>query len=168
MAKKKIEVKDAQDIKCLEWDYSEAQIQHTCKMWFNATFPDIADLLFAAENGGFRTPKAAAMAKYEGMVSGAPDFVLFPTKYNTMALGIEMKRPRKPANKQFGIRGREPGMQSEEQKRWEELCKANNGDYKVCRGLIEFVKIICEHLWFSKEEGEKYILDAINRYNEWR
>ena len=111
MAKiKRVEVKSLQDIMTLEWDYSEAQIQHTCKMWFDKTFPELACLLFAAENGGFRTPKAAAMAKYEGMVSGAPDLVLFPTKYNSWALGIEMKRPRKPANKQFNIKGRAPGV----------------------------------------------------------
>lgn len=163
--KKKIEVKDAQDIKRLEWDYSEAQIQHTCKKWFDTVFPDIANLLFAAENGGFRTPKAAAMAKYEGMVSGAPDLALFPTKYNTMALGIEMKRPRKPANKQFGIRGRDPGVQSDEQKKWEELCKANGGDYKLCYGFIEFVKIICDHF---RLPSEQYVKEAIERYSEWR
>ena len=166
MTKKKVViVRDAQDIKCLEWDMSEAQIQHTCKSWFDANFPDIAPLLFAAENGGFRTPKAAVMAKYEGMVSGAPDLVLFPTKYNTMALGIEMKRPRKPANKQFNIRGREPGKQSDEQIFWEETCKKNGGAYSVCRGLIEFVKIICEPFWLPSED---YVRDAIVHYNYWR
>ena len=72
MAKKKeVIIKDAQDIKCLEWDMSEAQIQHTCKSWFDATFPELAPLLFAAENGGFRTPKAAAMSLYFSPVAGA-------------------------------------------------------------------------------------------------
>ena len=164
-SKKAIKVETVQDIKRLEWDYSESQIQHTCKMWFDATFPDIANLLFAAENGGYRTPKAAVMAKYEGMVSGAPDLILFPTKYNTMALGIEMKRPRKPANKQFGIKGRDGGTQSEDQKAWEETCKDNGGQYKVCRGLIEFIEIICDHFWFPSGE---FITEAIRRYDEWR
>ena len=163
--KKKIEVKDAQDIKRLEWDYSEAQIQHTCKMWFDKTFPELACLLFAAENGGFRTPKAAAMAKYEGMVSGAPDLVLFPTKYNTMALGIEMKRPRKPANKQFGIRGRDPGKQSDDQIFWEETCKANGGAYVVCRSLVEFVEIIGDHFVLPTDEWKK---DIVENYWDYR
>lgn len=166
MAKiKRVEVKSLQDIMALEWDYSEAQIQHTCKMWFDKTFPELACLLFAAENGGFRTPKAAAMAKYEGMVSGAPDLVLFPTKYNSWALGIEMKRPRKPANKQFNIKGRAPGVQSDEQMFWEETCKANGGAYVVCRSLVEFVEIIGDHFVLPTDEWEK---DIVANYWDYR
>ena len=165
MKKKQVEVNTAEDIRRLEWDYTESMIQHTCKAWFDATFPALAPLLFAAENGGFRTPKAAAVAKYEGMVNGAPDLVLFPTIYNSKAMGIEMKRPRKPSNREFGIRGRNPGTLSDEQVNWFTICNANGGEYRVCRGLIDFVNIICNH--FGLDAGT-YAEEAVKHYYNYR
>ncbi len=163
--KEQKDIRSVEDILHLEWDYTEQMLQHTCKQWFDQTFPDLSVLLFAAENGGFRTPKSAAMAKYEGMVSGAPDMVLFPTRYNAAPLGIEMKRPRKPANKMFGITGRAGGVQSDDQKQWQSVCEQNGGKYVVCHGLIEFVKAVSEHFSLCVSE---YVTQAVVSYWKYR
>lgn len=143
----------AEDIITLEQSYSESKIQHTCVAWFRRTFPHLGNLLFAIPNGGYRTPRGGAMLRYEGALSGVADLCLaFPT-HGKGALFIEMKTPKR--------KGSSAGRQSDNQKAWEELVTRYDNVYVVCRGLIDFVKIVCDYLHL---EAEQYISEATNKY----
>ena len=68
-----------EDILKLEQTYSESKIQHFCVNWFRRTFPQVANLLFAVPNGGWRGARAGAQMVYEGKSKELPtSFSCFP------------------------------------------------------------------------------------------
>lgn len=142
-----------EEILKLERTYSESKIQHICVCWFNQTFPKLQGLLFSANNGGMRSPKAAAMMKYEGAVSGVSDLILLCPSGGKASLCIEMKKPKK--------QGRSAGVQSANQKSWQALVSRYGSIYVVCHGLIEFIIAVCSYFKISPQS---YIDNAVENY----
>lgn len=142
----------------LEQTYKEAKIQHICVCWFRMTFPKVANLLFAVPNGGWRGPRVGAQMVYEGQVRGVADLILLYPYGGKSSLCIEMKVPAKP-------RGRRKGIQSECQKEWQCLVEDYGSVYRLCYGLIEFIKAVCEYL---QRDPQKYIAEALVKYPLYR
>jgi hypothetical protein len=67
--------------------------------WFRATYPHLAQLLFAIPNGGKRNPATAALLKAEGVVPGIPDLFLAVPVGKQHGLFIEMKNSTGSASK---------------------------------------------------------------------
>lgn len=141
----------------LERSYTESKIQHICVCWFRNTFPQVADLLFAIPNGGYRTPKTGAQMQYEGAVSGVSDLILLFPSGGKASLCIEMKVPKR--------KGSSAGTQSQKQKAWQALVERYNNVYVVCHGLIEFIKAVCNYL---KANPTPYIERVLKTYAIYR
>ena len=145
-----------EEIAKLEQTYSESKIQHICVCWFRATFPHVADLLFAVPNGGKRDPRTGAMMKYEGAVSGVADLVLlFPCKGKS-SLCSEMKVPER--------NGSSAGTQSNQQKAWQSLVEQYGSVYCVCHGIVEFVTAVCTYLHVDPQPFIQRVLDTYAIY----
>lgn len=140
----------------LERTYSESKIQHICVCWFRATFPKVADLLFAVPNGGKRDPRTGAMMKYEGAVSGVADLVLLFPCGGKSSLCIEMKVPKR--------KGSSAGTQSPQQKAWQALIEQYGSVYEVCHGIIEFVTAVCTYLRVDPHPFIQRVLDTYAIY----
>lgn len=141
----------------IEKGYSESKIQHICVSWFRQTFPHVGNLLFAVPNGGWRGAKAGVTMKYEGQVNGVADLILLYPSGGKSSLCIEMKVPKR--------KGSQAGKQSDEQINWQKLVEQYGSTYKICRGLIEFIKEICSYLHINHQ---KYIDEALNKYPLYR
>lgn len=137
----------------LEQTYSESKIQHFCVNWFRRTFPQVANLLFAVPNGGWRGACAGAQMVYEGQVKGVADLILLFPKGGKSSLCIEIKVPKR--------KGSSAGKQSEEQIEWQRLVEEHGSTYVVCHGLVEFVKAVCLYLHTNPQP---YIDKALNLY----
>lgn len=137
----------------LEQTYSESKIQHICVSWFRRTFPQVANLLFAVPNGGWRGARAGAQMVYEGQVKGVADLILLFPKGGKSSLCIEMKVPKR--------KGSQAGKQSAVQIAWQTLVEQHGSIYAVCHGLIEFVKAVCSYLQINPQP---YIEKALNLY----
>lgn len=146
-----------EELKIIEQGYSESKIQHICVTWFRLTFPHLKDILFAVPNGGWRGGRAGATMVYEGQVSGVADLILLYPCGGKGSLCIEMKKPKK--------KGSRAGTQSDNQVKWQSLVERYGNSYVVCRGLVEFIKSICEYLQI-RPSG--YIEDALNKYPMYR
>lgn len=85
---------------------SESQQQSECVAWFREAYPQYARNLFAIPNGGYRSPKTAAILKREGTLAGVPDtFLAIPRKAHH-GLFIELKTATgKPTPKQVEMMG---------------------------------------------------------------
>lgn len=112
---------------------SEHNLQVACVNWFRATHRDIAQMLFAIPNGGWRNLTTAAKLKAEGVVAGVPDLFLAVPRGEYHGLWIEMKNGK-------------AGRLSEPQKQM--LANLRNENYKceVCHSWTDFCKIIQEYL----------------------
>lgn len=143
----------AKEIYECEQGYSESKIQHICVTWFRQTFPDVANLLFAVPNGGWRGARAGAQMVYEGQVKGVADLILLFPKGGKSSLCIEMKVPKR--------KGSSAGTQKVAQKEWQRLVESHGSTYVVCHGLIEFISFVCDYLRVSKAP---YMSEALNKY----
>ena len=146
------------DLLKLEQGYSETKIQHTCVMWFRATFPKADRLLLSFANGGRRDKKSASMRKYEGVIAGAPDLILIYPSGGRATLCIEMKVP-----KAKGVRS--AGRLSDEQQAMRDQLVAHGSVYVVCHGLFEFITSVCTYL---KLDAQPYIDKALMQYANYR
>lgn len=136
-----------------EQTYSESKIQHICVGWFRRTFPNVANLLFAVPNGGWRGGRAGATMRYEGQVSGVADLILLFPKGGKSSLCVEMKVPKR--------KGSSAGSQSAAQKEWQKLVEEHGSTYVVCHGLVEFINAVCLYL---QTNPRPYIDKALNLY----
>lgn len=141
------------EINDLEQTYTEAKIQHICVSWFRQTFPQVADLMFAVPNGGWRGGRAGAQMVYEGQVKGVADLILLYPSGGKSSLCIEMKVPKK--------KGSSAGTQKAHQKSWQALVEQYGSTYVVCHGLIEFINAVTSYLHINPE---RYIAQALNKY----
>ena len=141
------------EVLILEQTYSESKIQHCCVNWFRRTFPQVANLLFAVPNGGWRGARAGAMMVYEGQVKGVADLILLYPKGGKSSLCIEMKVPKRT--------GSSAGRQSPAQIAWQTLVEENGSTYVVCHGLVEFVRAVCIYLHTNPQP---YIEKALNLF----
>lgn len=146
-----------QEITKTEQGYPESKIQHVCVCWFRQTFPQVANLLFAVPNGGWRGGRAGARMVYEGQVRGVADLILLYPAGGKSSLCVEMKVPKR--------KGSSAGTQSDEQKAWQALVERHGSTYVVCHGLIEFIKAVCAYLRINHH---KYLDEALNKYPLYR
>ena len=142
-----------EEILKLEQTYSESKIQHFCVNWFRRTFPQVANLLFAVPNGGWRGARAGAQMVYEGQVKGVADLILLFPSGGKAALCIEMKVPKR--------KGSGAGTQKPAQIAWQTLVEEHGSTYVVCHGLLEFVEAVCIYL---RTNPKPYIDKALNLY----
>lgn len=141
----------------IEKGYTESKIQHICVTWFRMTFPNVANLLFAVPNGGWRGGRAGATMVYEGQVRGVADLILLYPSGGKSSLCIEMKVPKSEK--------RHTGIQSDEQKAWQRLVESYGSTYVVCHGLLEFIRSVCAYLRINPEP---YVIKALNLYPVYR
>ncbi len=114
-------------------DDEEHRLQVACVRWFHAQYPKLSRRLFAVPNGGRRDAVTGAKLKAEGVLAGVADLILLKSNSTYGALLIEMKT--------------KAGRQSSTQKAWEnDLIRANEYKYVVCRSLTEFAQTVREYL----------------------
>lgn len=110
----------------------EHNIQVACVRWFRAEYPQLAGLLFAVPNGGWRNETTAAKLKLEGVLPGVADLILLVPSGGAGALMIEMKTTK--------------GRQSEHQKAFQKEVEQMGYRYVVCRSYEDFVEQISNYL----------------------
>jgi hypothetical protein len=111
---------------------SERQIQIQCVSWFKARYPEASRVFMAIPNGSARNPWTAKNLRDEGVLSGAPDLILLVPRHGYACLCIEMKKAG--------------GRQSDNQKTFQEACKAFKNKYVVCYSLEEFQAVVEDYL----------------------
>lgn len=82
-------------------------------------------------NGGVRNKAEAGKLKAEGTNRGVADLILLLPNYYFHNLNIEMKAG---------------SSQSEDQKIYEQACRASGSNYVICRSLDQFKDVIQEYL----------------------
>lgn len=118
---------------------SESQIQRACVRWFRITHQDIEPLFFSVPNGGYRMATTAKIMKAEGQRSGVADLILLLPRQGYGALCIEMKTRK--------------GRQSDEQKRFQEMCERHGSKYVICRSFEDFQREIRDYLGEKSSEN---------------
>lgn len=114
--------------------HEESQLQRDCVTWFRLQYPSHALMLFAVQNGGWRSPIEAAIMKGEGVVAGVADLILLEARGNYGALCIEMKTRSKSSR------------QSVNQKIWQEATQKAGNAYVVVRSFEAFQSVIEQYL----------------------
>lgn len=113
----------------------EMRIQSDCVRWIHNEHPETRGLFFHIKNELDR-PDANAMLgarlRAEGIVKGVADCALMMKRGPYGALFVEFKT--------------EIGRQSEAQKNWEHIIKAQGYSYHLCRSLEQFKEIINDYL----------------------
>lgn len=110
----------------------EHKLQCYCVKWFRYNYPKMMHNLFAVPNGGRRDAITGAKLKEEGVLSGVSDLILLKSNRFYGALLIEMKTKN--------------GVQSDNQKKWEQKIAADGYKYVVCRSIEEFRKEVVDYL----------------------
>lgn len=111
---------------------------HACKLYKVPKY-----VLYSVPNGANREGRINAQGvrynpltdwlKAEGMRNGAPDLVLDVARYPYYGLRLELKRTK-------------GGVQSDEQKAFEEYYATTDFCYKLCRGADEAISVIKAYL----------------------
>lgn len=83
---------------------TESQQQAKCVDWFRSEYPQFTKLFWANPNGGYRSPKTAAILKREGVLSGVPDVTLAVPRKSYHGLYIEVKTEKgRPTENQLAV-----------------------------------------------------------------
>lgn len=106
---------------------TEQQIQAACVLWFWNTYPQYRMRLHCNNNNSFNRV-AGNIAKSMGVVAGVSDMELLWD--GGRVIFIEFKT--------------EKGTQSEEQKKFADMCIGLGHMYLVIHSLNEFKKLICQ------------------------
>lgn len=110
--------------------HKESELQQNCIKWFRLYYA--SKIIFAIPNGGSRNVIEAARLKREGVLAGVADLCILVVNSQYHALFVEMKTVK--------------GVQSENQKAFEQYCIKNDYQYSVCRSFDEFIKIVTDYL----------------------
>jgi hypothetical protein len=113
-------------------NYSEHDLQASCVKWFSAVYPYLGPLFFSVPNGAKTKHTEAQWMKAEGMKKGIADLILQVPSGTYSSLNIEMKSHK--------------GVQSQEQKDYEQWVKAAGGQYVVCRTFEEFCATVRDYV----------------------
>jgi hypothetical protein len=108
-----------------QMNQTEARIQQDIVMWYHNTYPDRRGSLFEVNNNP-DSKRDGAIRKAMGMVAGVSDLCLI-TPMGSVVF-VEVKRP--------------DGVQSEAQKKWEQLVTGFGARYEVVRSLADFQQLI--------------------------
>lgn len=110
----------------------EHRLQCSEMSYMKAAHPDLVRVCFAVPNGQKRTDVQTAWLHNEGLINGVSDIVfLKPNKFYPY-LCLENKTAK--------------GIQSLEQKLFQEAVERQGGKYVIIRSLDEFVKTIEDYL----------------------
>ena len=109
----------------------EHELQKHCVTWFKYRYPHLKALFFSVPNGGVRNKAEAGKLKAEGTNRGVADLILLLPNYYFHSLNIEMKAG---------------SSQSDDQKIYEQACRASGSNYVICRSLGQFKDVIQEYL----------------------
>ena len=112
---------------------SESLEQATLVRWFDATYPNLKNRIFAIPNGGSRHKVEAMRLKMEGVRAGVPDLFLPVATGGKHGLFIEMKRSK-------------GGRLSPEQKDWLAYLSAAGYQAHCCAGFDEARACIVSYL----------------------
>lgn len=116
----------------------ESKLQEACVKWFDYSYPQLRQLLFAIPNGGARNVITGAMLKRQGVRKGIPDLFLSIPKWSkvheryTHGLFIEMKAGK--------------GKLTQEQETFRDRVTSNDYRFEVIRDFDSFKKLIEEYL----------------------
>lgn len=110
----------------------ESNTQIACVKWFRLAYPQYAYMLFSVPNGGKRERTESKIMKAEGIVAGVSDLILLLPRRGFGALCIEMKR--------------RTGVQSLEQKVWQEECEKHGNKYIIAHSFDEFKEKVEDYL----------------------
>lgn len=118
----------------------EEQLQIQCVQWFNITHSTKGEL-FAVPNGGSRNVIEAAHMKRGGVKAGVSDLILVA---NGCTVFLELKAPTtykigKSGKKVIDKKG---GVQSEQQKHFQQKVEKLGHNYYLIDDFDEFTKII--------------------------
>lgn len=114
----------------------EHNLQVACVRWFGMQFPQLAPLLFAIPNGGYRDVRVAAKLRAEGVRAGVPDMMLAVPKGQFCGLFVEMKNGK-------------AGRLSDHQRDMIARLQTQGYRVEVCRTFEEFVSATSEYLGFK-------------------
>lgn len=118
-------------------NHPEENLQVGCVNWFDYQYPQLRPLLHHSPNGGFRNKCEAARFKAMGVRSGFPDLILLVSNSNYNYLAIELKDKR--------------GMQTVNQKLFQEAIEKSGGKYVVIRDFDTFRKTITNYICDNNE-----------------
>ena len=110
----------------------EHNLQVACIRWFRYQHQDMAMLLYAIPNGGWRNAVVAAKLKAEGVVAGVADLCLDVARCGYHGLKIEMKT--------------RSGRQSDSQKAYQKAVTEQGYLYVVCRSVDDFILAVERYL----------------------
>jgi hypothetical protein len=110
---------------------SEHELQVVCVKWFRYTYPN--EIIMAIPNGGYRTPKTAAIMKAEGQLAGVPDLFIPTANKQYHGLWIEMKNGK-------------AGRLSEYQKQMHQILRNHGYEVDTCRDSVQFRDIVSKYL----------------------
>lgn len=112
----------------------EHYLQAACVRWFMLQHTPLFDkgLLFAVPNGGARSKATAGKLKAEGVMAGVADLILLVPRHGWHGLCIEMKTAK--------------GVQSPQQRRWQQSVSEQFYRYEVVRSLEQFVETVNHYL----------------------
>ena len=123
----------------------EHDLQVGCVEYFRAQYPQIAKLLFAVPNGGFRRKETAGKMKAEGVTAGVSDLLLLVPNKLFHGLCLETKIIREFVDGE-GKFQRRKSYQEPEQREWQSLVENQGYMYVVYRSLEEFQRIVDNYL----------------------
>ena len=103
----------------------ESNFQKACYSWFCLQYPKLYYCLFSVPNGGSRNAIEAIHLKREGVTSGVSDFIFC---YRGICTFIELKT--------------KSGIQSDNQKKFENKMREEGFDYHIVRDIDSFMELI--------------------------
>ncbi len=110
---------------------TEHDLQVSCVRWFRYSYPQ--EIIMAIPNGGYRSPKTAAIMKAEGQLAGVPDLFIPAAKGDYHGLWIEMKNGK-------------AGRLSESQQTMIEHLRQLGHRVEIVRSFDEFANLVQEYL----------------------
>ena len=112
--------------------HKESAIQKNCIAWFRLQYRNLAKVIFAVPNGGYRNSIEAGIMKAEGVTAGVADVILLVPRGGYSSLCIEFKTLK--------------GKQTEHQKEWQRAAEKQGNKYIICRSFDDFRDKVNEYL----------------------
>ena len=112
--------------------YEEYKIQVSFVKWVQLQYPKFRDFIFHVPNGGKMSLIKGSRLKSLGVKPGVADILFMFRTNNFGGLWLEFKTPK--------------GVQSLEQKKFEQLSKIAQYDYKIVRSIEEAIDVFKKYV----------------------
>lgn len=113
----------------------ESQIQKQCFTWFRLQFPELALLMFAVPNGGYRRQTEARIMKAEGVTAGVADVLFLYPNETYHGLCIEFKTAK--------------GRQQQSQRDFQQTVERFGYKYVIVRSLDDFMQVVKSYIYLT-------------------